>query len=744
MKYRRFPLVALFFLLGLSLLVACSEPSDVAIRVRANRDNVTVFQKGSSRPLAAPDVTELTLADQVAVDELGWALLALSDSLVVELIRDGDLQIQEATLNEQTALLTLAMNAGVVLNKLDVAEAIDARLRIEGEFAIVTASGTIFLVVREQHTPLEWVIALEADDSALMVTADNTSIALRAGQAVWAAPDGPPGPIVDANIAAVNDWISGLRAGVAQPELGEIVWAPAELAITAADLPDPAPLGTPIDVQRIILTLDPAGTYERMDCNGDGEMDLRARNGRFQFDLRQIIGQKRAIDVEIVNLNPAQAMSLAGFNPANEVVTAVAGANSQTISDGGQILSLRSEVQPFHFAELLLEDGCFSGITLLPPDGSPNGEPPTITPTFTPTPSLTFTPPSTPTATFTPTFTPVPACVPSPPFGWLQYTVRASDTMFNLANRTGVSIPTIKQINCWYSDTVYVGQQLWLPFIPPTITPSATPAIDPVLSCNPLTLNIIQVVKNSSVTVQTSDFPPNRTFAVYMSSSSGGLRTEVGTFDSGHGGSLEITFNIPRVLSNQSVLLLEMESLSADVLYCASASFENMDYGGPFNVTITPTNTSTSTPTSTPTHTPTPTPTSTHTPTLTPTPPTPTPRLPDLTVELISGPTYRAGEVGIMEAVFVVRNIGSVGAKPFTVLADLDGFMQRVAITDGLAPNSDSGEITVRWYDGAPCRFDKESPGKCTAVIMADYLYVIRESNEFNNIDSKTVDFSSK
>ncbi|MEJ2749353.1 MAG: hypothetical protein P8183_15830, partial [Anaerolineae bacterium] len=336
MKYRVFPFLRLLFLLSLPVLVSCSNPEtpDPTIRVRANRDNVTIRQEENELPLAAPELTELAPADQVTVDDLGWALLALSDSLVVELIRDGQLQIQEATLNGETALLTLAMNGGAVLNKLDVPEAIAARLQIEGEYVTVTASGTIFLVVREQYTPLEWIIALEAGPSDLTVTADNTSTVLTTGQAVWVAPDGASGPIVDANIAAVNDWIFGLRDGASQPELGEVVWAPAELTVSADELPDPLPVGTPIDVQHITLTLDPAGTYERTDCNGDGQMDIRAKNGRFQFDLRQIVGQKRAIDVDIVNLNPAQALSLAGFNPADDVVTAVDSTNSPLAGNG--------------------------------------------------------------------------------------------------------------------------------------------------------------------------------------------------------------------------------------------------------------------------------------------------------------------------------------------------------------------------------------------------------------------------
>ncbi|MCA9925418.1 MAG: hypothetical protein KC421_23775, partial [Anaerolineales bacterium] len=172
------------------------------------------------------------------------------------------------------------------------------------------------------------------------------------------------------------------------------------------------------------LTLDPAGSYERVDCNGDGDLDLWSANGRINFDLRQIIGQKRAIDVEIVNGNPTLETTLTGYNPANEIVPDTGVAATSGSVGAAETLNLRSEVQPLHFAELLLGDGCFIGMKLVPPD-EPILEA-TLTPTATVTPSPTTTP--TPSAT--------PGCTPSPPSGWMLYTVVPFDTMFNLSNRT--------------------------------------------------------------------------------------------------------------------------------------------------------------------------------------------------------------------------------------------------------------------------------------------------------------------
>ena len=91
--------------------------------------------------------------------------------------------------------------------------------------------------------------------------------------------------------------------------------------------------------------------------------------------------------------------------------------------------------------------------------------------------------PPTPTLTATVLVTPGPTSVfCGPPVGWVVYIVQPGDTLTSLARATGTSVNAIKQANCLDSDTIKIGQRLYLPRYPiptPTRVPSATPTPTP-------------------------------------------------------------------------------------------------------------------------------------------------------------------------------------------------------------------------------------------------------------------------
>ena len=70
--------------------------------------------------------------------------------------------------------------------------------------------------------------------------------------------------------------------------------------------------------------------------------------------------------------------------------------------------------------------------------------------------------------------TPTPFPCLGPPPSWQVYMVQQGDTLYSLARRFGTTITAIIQANCLRSYTIYVGQQLYLPPLPPTFTPTAT------------------------------------------------------------------------------------------------------------------------------------------------------------------------------------------------------------------------------------------------------------------------------
>lgn len=61
-----------------------------------------------------------------------------------------------------------------------------------------------------------------------------------------------------------------------------------------------------------------------------------------------------------------------------------------------------------------------------------------------------------------------------PPLDWVIYYVQRGDTLFSLSRYFGVSVEDIRLANCLTGYTIYVGQPLYLPPLPPFPVPTAT------------------------------------------------------------------------------------------------------------------------------------------------------------------------------------------------------------------------------------------------------------------------------
>lgn len=91
---------------------------------------------------------------------------------------------------------------------------------------------------------------------------------------------------------------------------------------------------------------------------------------------------------------------------------------------------------------------------------------PSLTPSATPSPSRTATTTRTPQPSATATSA---ECLPAAPAGWVQYRVRAGDTLSGLAAQTGVTISQLIAVNCLPdSGLLVLGQQIFLAFAPAT------------------------------------------------------------------------------------------------------------------------------------------------------------------------------------------------------------------------------------------------------------------------------------
>jgi len=113
------------------------------------------------------------------------------------------------------------------------------------------------------------------------------------------------------------------------------------------------------------------------------------------------------------------------------------------------------------------------------------------------------------------------------------------------------------------------------------------------------TFDIVSVVKDTSVTIKTQNYPANRTFEVRMGKigTRGVNGTLVGSFSSGGGGSLTQTFNIPEGLRGLSQISIRADATSGG--WFSYNFFSNTTFGTPGATSTpggpTPTRTATST-----------------------------------------------------------------------------------------------------------------------------------------------------
>ncbi len=99
----------------------------------------------------------------------------------------------------------------------------------------------------------------------------------------------------------------------------------------------------------------------------------------------------------------------------------------------------------------------------------------TPTPTQTNTPTMVPSPTKRPTRIIVPSETPTPVCVPTRPVGWVRYTIKLNDLLFNLATQVGTTAGRLQEVNCLDATSLAVGKTIFLPSLPVTNTPISSP-----------------------------------------------------------------------------------------------------------------------------------------------------------------------------------------------------------------------------------------------------------------------------
>jgi LysM repeat protein len=181
-----------------------------------------------------------------------------------------------------------------------------------------------------------------------------------------------------------------------------------------------------------------------------------------------------------------------------------------------------------------------------------------------------------------------------------NHTVVAGENLYRIGLKYGLPWASIATANNLANpNLIYVGQVLCIP-APGTPAPTATgPTPAPSATATPTrtptptatggtpvpttppfaipTITIVAIVRNTSVTVQTANFPPNQSFNVTMGpiGSAGVGGYAAGTVNSGAGGVFTATVTIPTQMANASAIAIRLQSSAG---YYSYGWFYNTTY----------------------------------------------------------------------------------------------------------------------------------------------------------------------
>jgi LysM repeat protein len=142
-----------------------------------------------------------------------------------------------------------------------------------------------------------------------------------------------------------------------------------------------------------------------------------------------------------------------------------------------------------------------------------------------------------------------------------QYVVRPGDTLFSIGQSIspfGLTAQALAAANgITNPNLIYAGQVLCIPQGGPPVS-----VLVPVFT-------ITKVVRDTSVTISTSNFPAGQTFTARMGpmGTRGIGGTTVGTTNSGGGGFFTATYNIPANLRGSNQIAIRLESPSGHFSY---------------------------------------------------------------------------------------------------------------------------------------------------------------------------------
>lgn len=200
----------IFSLLLVGTVAACTGNGDT-LDVESIRDGVFTITGDARTQISAPERAALSVGDSIDVDAAGRALVRFPDLLTVEVLRNGELVLQDLSVDEQSAFVTVAQHGGVLVNDFSASQEIERRFTVETEFATITATGTQFVVAYEQSGDQIWVLAQQAAGNDLQVEAAGATQAVTSGMASSVREGEPPTEPIPYDAARLESWLTGLR-----------------------------------------------------------------------------------------------------------------------------------------------------------------------------------------------------------------------------------------------------------------------------------------------------------------------------------------------------------------------------------------------------------------------------------------------------------------------------------------------------------------------------------------------------
>lgn len=143
------------------------------------------------------------------------------------------------------------------------------------------------------------------------------------------------------------------------------------------------------------------------------------------------------------------------------------------------------------------------------------------------------------------------------------HTVRWGESLFRIGMQYNLTWKPIADANeISDPDLIYAGQVLCIPKSTSTSSVKDQPSSIP-------TIEILSVVKDKRVTIQTENYPANKTFVVTMGKygTKGINGFQVAETQSGGGGSFTATYSIPNALRGESQIAIRLQSSSGYYSY---------------------------------------------------------------------------------------------------------------------------------------------------------------------------------